>query len=87
MREILDSMTRPYEARVMEEGRPSDAVGKIDLTVKAARDPKIVSLPNDKEFRAEMAAGRQPKKKAGAGDEFLNSKANDALSRLRAMNE
>lgn len=87
MREILDSMTRPYEARVMEEGRPSDAVGKIDLTVKAARDPKIVSLPNDKEFRAEMATGRQPKKKAGAGDEFLNSKADDALSRLRAMNE
>lgn len=86
MREILDSMTRPYEARNMEEGRPSDAVGKIDLTVKAKRDPKVISLPNDKEFRAEMAAGR-PKKKAGAGDEFLNSKADDALSRLRAMNE
>lgn len=87
MREILESLTRPYEARVMEQGRPSDAVGKLDLTIKAERPSKIISLPNDKEFRAEITMNGRPKKKAGAGDEFLNSKANDALSRLRAMNE
>lgn len=85
MREILDSMTCPYEAR-FEEGRPSDAVGKIDLTIKAKRNQKVVTLPNDKEFRAEMAAGKPTNKKAGAGDEFLGKKANDALSRLRAIN-
>lgn len=85
MREILESRTRPYEER-FEEGRPSDAVGKINITIKAAREQKVVSLPNDKEFRAEVAAGKQ-QKKPGAGDEFLGKKANDALSRLRAMNE
>lgn len=83
MREILDSMRRPYESR-FEEGRPSDAVGKIDLTIKAKRNSKVVALPNDKEFRA---ASKQPKKKTAAGDEFLGKKADDALSRLRAMNQ
>jgi hypothetical protein len=86
MREILESMTRPYKARFEEEGRPSDAIGKIDLTIKAKRSSKVVALPNDKEFRA-TAAGKQSKKKNGAGDEFLGKKADDALSRLRAMNE
>lgn len=83
-REHVEERTRPYEARQFEEGRPSDAVGKIDLTIKAERKSKIIQMPNDKEFRSEML---QPKKRAGAGDEFLDSKANDALSRLRAMNE
>ena len=68
----------------MEEGRPSDAVGKLDLMIGHAPKQKVVALPVDKEFRAEMATG---KKKAGAGDEFLASKAGDALARLRAMNE
>jgi len=87
IREILEGMTRPYETR-FEEGRPSDAVGKFDLTIKAKKDQKIVSLPNDKEFRSEMAAAnKQQKKKAGAGDEFLGRKANDAIARLRAMNQ
>ena len=86
MREILDSMTRPYELRVQEGGRPSEAVGMIDLTIKADRPSKVVTLPNDKEFRAEMAANRKTGKKA-SGDEFLGKKADDALARLRAMNE
>lgn len=85
MREIIEAMSMPYEQR-FEEGRLSDAVGKIDLTIKAERSSKVIALPNDKEFRAEMATGKT-KKKAGAGDEFLGKKANDALSRLRAMNE
>lgn len=84
MREILDSMTTPYEAR-FEEGRPSDAVGKIDLTIKAERSQKLISLPVDKEFRQELAS--PSRKKAGAGDEYLAKKAESALARLRAMNE
>ena len=85
MREILDSMTRPYELRGEEGGRPSDAVGMIDLTIKAERSPKLISLPLDKEYRAEATS--RAKKKAGAGDEFLGKKADDALARLRAINE
>ena len=81
-RELLEDFGTPYEQRVAN-GRPTDAVGKIDLTIEAKRLPKVVQLPNDKEFRAEHG---KPKK-AGAGDKFLDSKANDALSRLRAMNE
>ena len=86
MREILDSMTRPYELRVQEGGRPSSAVGMIDLTIKAERSPKVIALPNDKEYRAEAAASRKARKKT-SGDEFLTNKADDALARLRAMNE
>lgn len=82
-REFLAGMTTPYEAR-LEEGRPSDAVGKIDLTVKAERPVKVVQLPVDKEYRGEMAARPQRKK---AGDEFLASKASDALARIRAIGE
>lgn len=85
VREALEDFTTPYELRV-EQGRPSDAVGKLDLTIKAERPSKLISLPNDKEFRAEMAAGRKTGKKA-SGDEFLGKKADDALARLRAMNE
>lgn len=85
VREALEDFTTPYELRV-EQGRPSDAVGKLDLTIKAERSPKVISLPNDKEFRAEAAANRKAGKKA-SGDEFLGKKADDALARLRAMNE
>jgi hypothetical protein len=84
--EFLESVRMPYEAR-LEQGRQTDAVGKLDLTIKAERDSKVVTLPNDKEFRAEVAAGKSTKKKTGAEDAFLGKKANDALSRLRAMNE
>lgn len=83
--EFLEGYTTPYEAR-LEQGRQSDAVGKIDLTIKAERSSKVVTLPNDKEFRAEMAAAPR-KKKAASGDEYLAKKAGTALARLRAMNE
>ena len=85
VREALEDFTTPYELRV-EQGRPSDAVGKLDLTIKAERSPKVIALPNDKEYRAEMATNRKTGKKA-SGDEFLGKKADDALARLRAMNE
>lgn len=83
MREFLEEMTIPYEQR-LEEGHPSDAVGKLDLTMKAERSQKIITLPNDKEYRAENI---QKKKTKQADNGFLNQKANDALSRIRAMNE
>lgn len=86
MREILDSMTIPYEAR-FEEGRPSDAVGKLDLTIKAKRNNKVVTLPTDKEFRQEQLETAPRRKKAGAGDEYLAKQAESALARLRAINE
>ena len=85
MREILDSMTRPYELRGEEGGRPSEAVGMVDLTIKATHSPKVIALPQDKEYRAEVTS--RAKKKAAAGDEFLGRKADDALARLRAINE
>ncbi|GAA6386452.1 hypothetical protein I310019A7_24430 [Lawsonibacter asaccharolyticus] len=80
----LDEFTTPYEQRV-EQGRPSDAVGKLNLTIKAERGPKVVSLPVDKEYRSEAADQR--KKRAAARDEFLQAKAGAALAQLRAMNE
>lgn len=85
VREALEDFTTPYELRV-EQGRPSDAVGKLDLTIKAERSPKVIALPNDKEYRAEAAASQKAGKKT-SGDEFLGKKADDALARLRAMNE
>ena len=80
----LEELTTPYEQR-LEQGRPSDAVGKLDLTIKAARGPKVVSLPVDKEYRSEAAD--QKKKRAAARDEFLQAKAGVALAQLRAINE
>lgn len=80
----LDEFTTPYEQRA-EQGRPSDAVGKLNLTIKAERGPKVVSLPVDKEYRSEAADQR--KKRAAARDEFLQAKAGAALAQLRAMNE
>lgn len=84
--EFLEGYNTPYEAR-LEQGRQSDAVGKIDLTIKATRSPKVISLPADKEFRQEQLSEAPRRKKAGAGDEYLAKKAESALARLRAINE
>lgn len=83
MRDILDSMTKPFEVR-LDKGTPSDAIGKIDLTIKPKKNKNnnVVALPSDKEYRAEKNS-----KKSGDGSEFLGKKANDALTRLRAINE
>lgn len=85
IKRILEELTRPYELRGEEGGRPSEAVGMIDLTIKATRDPKVVMLPQDKEFRGEVAATR--KKRAEAGAEYLAAKGENVLTMLRAMNE
>lgn len=85
VREALEEWRRPYELRPEETGRPSEAVGMIDLTIKASRPSKVVALPQDKEYRAEATS--RAKKKDAAGEEFLGRKADDALARLRAMNE
>ena len=83
--EALEDFTTPYEVRI-EQGRPSDAVGKLDLMIGHAPSSKMIALPTDKEYRGEVAA-QSRKKRSGAGDEFLASKAGDALARLRAINE
>ena len=83
--EALEDFTTPYEVRI-EQGRPSDAVGKLDLMIGHAPSSKVIALPTDKEYRGEVAA-QSRKKRSGAGDEFLASKAGDALARLRAINE
>lgn len=85
VRAALEEWRRPYELRGEEGGRPSEAVGMIDLTIKATRPSKVVTLPQDKEYRAKAAS--RAKKKDAAGEEFLGRKADDALARLRAMNE
>lgn len=82
--EALEDFTIPYEAR-LEQGRPSDAVGKFDLMIGHAPKEKVVSLPLDKEYRAETTS--RAKKKKASGDEFLGKKADVALASLRAMNE
>ena len=81
VREFLEERRMPPELRMDAEAA---VVGRLDLTIQAARPQKVVSLPMDKEFRGELAASR--KKKAEAGDEFLTAKAESALTKLRAMN-
>ena len=83
--EALEDFTTPYEER-LEQGRPSDAVGKLDLMIGHAPRERVIALPQDKEFRAETA-DRRKKKRSSAGDEFLGAKADSALSRIRAVNE
>lgn len=83
--EAQENYTTPYEAR-LEQGRPSDAVGKLDLTIKANRNQKVIALPTDKEYRAEATANSKKKRTTG-GDEFFSAKADSALSRLKAMNQ
>lgn len=85
-REILEGYTTPYELRG-EDGstRASNAVGMIDLTIKATPSQKLVSLPKDRMFRSEQASKASRKKVTD--DTFLNAKGDKALSLLRAMNE
>lgn len=78
------AFTMPYEERM---GLPSDAIGGLDLTIKGEHEAKIVALPQDREYRAEVASGGMKKKRSASGDKFLEDKAGDALARLRAMNE
>lgn len=86
VREKLAELTTPYENREAPVGtRPSAAVGGLDLTIKAERPEKLVSLPASRTYRAE--AEDQRKKKKQRDNKFLNDKAGDALARLRAMGE
>lgn len=83
-REIYNDFTTPYEAR-LEEGRASDAVGKLDLMIGHAPQHKVIALPVDKEYRGEVAAKKQ--KQASTGDEFFSAMADKALAQLRAAGE
>lgn len=85
VREYLEERVRPYDLRLEDGARPSDAVGMIDLTIKATPSQKLVSLPKDRMFRSEQASKTSRKK--ATDDTFLNAKGDKALSLLRAMNE
>lgn len=80
---ILAEFTTPYEMRV-EQGRPTDAVGKLDLTIKAHRRDNTIAFPQDRKIREQMAAQRR-KKDTAAGEEFLASKGAGVFDQLRAM--
>ena len=77
-REFLEGVQRGY-AELVDEGRKTATVGGIDLTLKSERKQKVVALPLDKEYRQ----GRKSKK--AEENEFLQSKGNEALERLKAM--
>lgn len=83
VRDILSEKNAAYETRI--EPSVSAAVGKLDLMIGHAPQAKVVALPQDKEFRAELAAASLRRKSSGSA--FLGKKADDALTRLRAMNE
>lgn len=72
VREYLEERVRPYELRLEDGARPSDAVGMIDLTIKATPSQKLVSLPKDRMFRSEQASKTSRKK--ATDDTFLNAK-------------
>jgi Mu transposase, C-terminal./Bacteriophage Mu transposase. len=84
-REALNEFSAPYEIRSGQEQRRSRAVGTLDLMVGNKPQDKIITLPEDKEFRSQLAAPRS--KKGKEESKFFNSKADDALSRLRAIND
>lgn len=80
---IQREFTTPYELRV-EEGRASDAVGKLDLTIKANRKSNTIAFPQDRKIRSEMAAQRK-KRDTTAGEEYLASKGAGVFDQLRAL--
>lgn len=87
---FLEEMRTPPEERAGTVSRT--AVGKLDLTIGHAVRPKVVSLPDDKEFRAEAASQAEAiptgrKKRSEAGDAFLAARGRAALEQLKAMGE
>lgn len=84
VREFLEEMRTPPELRGDTDGTP--VVGALDLMIGHAPTSKVISLPADKEYRGEVAA-KAKKKRSGAGEEFLTSKGESALAKLRAINE
>lgn len=68
----------------MRNGKKPTRKQKIRLG-QAGLAPENWLVIKQKEYRAEATS--RAKKKAGAGDEFLGKKADDALARLRAINE
>lgn len=86
VRQFLEEMRTPPELREELDGSEMPVVGKLDLMIGHAPASKVISLPTDKEYRGEVAA-QDRKKRGKAGEEFLASKADSALAKLRAMNE
>lgn len=79
-KEAVKQFTTPYEDRV--EGATPTVVGGIDIAVESDRIEKVISIPQDKEYREELKV----RKKSDVGDEsFYTQKADDVLKKLRAL--
>lgn len=82
-RDFLEGVTAPPQ---LENGTPSDAVGKLDLTIHAERPEKIIALPIDKEYREAQKSGSNSKNRKNGDGTFIAEKAESALEKLRALN-
>lgn len=81
-KEAVKQFTTPYEERV--EGATPTVVGGIDITIKAEETEKLISIPQDKEYREELKT--KNKGKSNVVDEsFYTQKADDVLKKLRAL--
>lgn len=84
VRDVKDDVnyyTTPYEERV--EGATPTVVGGLNLTVKAKQE-KIVSIPQDKEYKEEIKSKSKSKTKK-ADETFYTQKADAALEKLKAL--
>ena len=85
--ERLEEFTTPFEERVAQYNNAAgEVVGAADLMIKGkvSKDDKVVALPQDKQFGSELK-DKKAKQKQEADNEFLNKRAQDALSKLRLL--
>ena len=85
--EELQDIKADFEELIQQHNDfKGEVVGGIDLTVKAKGKSKadnIVALPQDKQYVSELKDKKHKQK--DSEDEFFNKKAQDALSKLRAL--
>lgn len=78
-RDIVKQAITPFELRNNSDAK--EYVGAIDLMVK---NDKTVSLPQDRQYRDEVK-NKKAKQKQEVENEFFNKKAQEALTKLRAL--
>lgn len=80
VREQLQRLRTPFEERQGGSG-PHEAVGKLDLTIKADRSDKVVSLPTDRQYREE----KQEQRTKESSNEYFEAAAKKAFDRLKEI--
>jgi len=88
-RERIEEYTTPFEERVEQHNNaPGEVVG-FDFMIKnegsQAGSDKVVTLPQDKQFREELKDKKSKGKNQESENEFLNKKAQDVLAVLRKL--